>query len=303
MNIVWPAREWVKDVCCITMVKDEPNFIRQWLLHYRENFSDPSFIIIDHASVPSVADFLSSEGLGENVSVLHLPAIPFDDDFKSAALTAMSGVALGGYKYVITSDSDELVIPLPSGKGRSLSDLIDAESADYIAPIGVEFIHNSEEEAVFDFGRPLLEQRNYVRFHSAYSKPVIWKHNDATFGAGQHRVSLPYEFSKTLGLAHLKYVDVAFSRQRQNSRGLVDFSASQIEKRRDTIWAESGGDNWAEGTFQEARNIDLRASAGQVFQDFVLQLEARLDDQGEPIKRGQAHNLRIRSKVVKFEDF
>lgn len=302
MEIKWPDRNPTNDFCCISMVRDEESFLHQWISHYTRELKDVSFFVIDHASSVPVREIVRANYPNVPISVISIPDIPFDDEYKSGALTALAGIALGMCRVVIASDVDELVIPLNVNEKSSLAELIFAEAENYIAPIGFEFVQNASVEGELDFREPLLKQRRFGRFHSAYSKPVIWKSNTTSFGAGQHRVFDKYVFSQRLCLAHLKYVDINLARKRQKIRNSIEFSESQIAKNRTAAWTGPAEEQWARGVFASVDNCASGEQAAEAYRTFRELLEARLDNNGVPLKGGAAHNLKTISKSVVFDD-
>ncbi len=303
MKISWPERQPVQRFCCITMVKDEELFLEQWANHYIRELPDCGIMIVDHGSKVPVVETIARLGLSGRVSVIAMPGFPFDDQTKSAILSSLAGAALCGYETVITSDVDEILIPMPSTAATPLADLLDGETATFVAPTGVEFIHNADLEEDFDFSRPLLEQRRFVRFHSAYSKPAIWRSNSATFGSGQHHLSEPYEFTSKIALAHLKYVDVKASRNRQAQRNDFEYSDRQLARGRISSWETADPATWSRTLFANATRVTDQANSAEVFSKFYSEMNNRQNKDGVVLTAHTSHHLRSRTEIVVFSGF
>ena len=239
MPLKWPPRQAVGRFCCITMARDEEVFLEHFLDHYERHLDDVSFIIVDHASRVPVRQWVAGRANADRINVITLPDIPFDADYKAATLSALAGIALGGWSTVIATDTDEIVVPLRPTETADLAALIEAEVGNFIAPLGMEFIHDPASEGNFDPRQPLLVQRQFLRFNSAYCKPAIWRSAAATFEAGQHRLNTAYCFSKRLGLAHLKYVDRPYLEARHQMRSALTLSEAHKAKKRGGAWRQT----------------------------------------------------------------
>lgn len=301
MDISWPERQPVQRFCCITMVKDEELFIEQWATHYARELPGCGLIIVDHGSTPPVVETIARLGLTTRVSVIAMPSFPFDDRTKSAILSSLAGAALCGYETVITSD--EILIPMPSTAATPLSDLLDGETATFVAPTGVEFIHNADVEKDFDFSQPLLQQRRFVRFHSAYSKPAIWRSNSATFGSGQHHLSEPYVFTSKIALAHLKYVDVKVARNRQAHRSDFQYSNRQLAQGGVPSWETTDPAKWSRTLFGNATRVTDQFNSGKVFSEFYAEMNNRQNKDGVVLTAHTKHALKSKTEIVIFAGF
>ena len=241
VKLHWAEKQAIRNVCCITMVKNDQCFIRSWILHYIRNIKDIAFVIIDHASDYPVKEFVAEEFPGVEIDVIRMPDILFDDVFKSSALSALAGIYLTGFKTVIVSDVDELVIPLhPRMVPYELESLIDDIKTPFTSPIGMSFIHNTAVEDKYDFSQPLLNQRNYCRFSHTLTKPIIWKGKAACFTPGQHSLREELsEINSKLGLAHLNLIDKETKLSRQLSRNNIKFSDNNIKQNYGSHWSNS----------------------------------------------------------------
>lgn len=232
---LWPARETVRRLACVTMVRDEDYFIEMYIKHYLMNCPDADFYIIDHASTRPVSSVIREKfhDLAEGrVNVIRIPDIPFDDDFKSMALSSVGSMACAAYDIVIVSDVDELVVPL---KGDLVGTCL-ALSADVIAPLGFEVIQNSVFEDQYDVDAPVFSQRKYGYFKSSQTKPVIWK-AASIVAAGIHKCMYDYVFSSDLITVHMRFADREQARYRVSHRRQVTFSKNQISRKYGVYWS------------------------------------------------------------------
>ena len=240
-KLQWSENKAIRNICCITMVKNDQCFIRSWILHYIRNVKDIAFVIIDHASDYPVKEFVAQEFPEIEIEVIRIPDILFDDVFKSSALSALAGIYLAGFKAVIVSDVDELIIPIyPKLIPYELENLIDEINVPFTSPIGMSFIHNTAVEDKYDFSQPLLNQRNYFRFSHTLTKPIIWKGKSACFTPGQHSLRGELsEITSKLGLAHLNLIDKETKLSRQLIRNKIEFSENNIKNNYGRHWSNS----------------------------------------------------------------
>lgn len=233
----WPPRETIKRLACVTMVRDEDFFLEVFVNHYTRMYSDVDFFIIDHASINPVSEFARSrlkhipQG---RINVIRIPPIPFDDNYKSSAISSLANMALAAYDVVIVSDIDEIVIPI----GGDIVEIAMADRSEIIAPLGFEAIHHTKVEKSYEPDHPFLSQRRYGYFRAAESKPVIWKaHNTAS--PGLHKSVNKFDFNERLILAHLRYVDFRKSRDRIEHRQSINFSKNQKHHGYGAYWSAS----------------------------------------------------------------
>lgn len=296
-DLLWPDQEPTRGYCFVTMVKDEEPYLLQWISHYLREMDEAAFVIIDHGSRPSVRSFMQATFPGANVSVITLPPFPFDDFYKSQALSAVAALCLGGYATVVATDVDELLVPLSgAAAGPALAEVIDRCTAPFTAPVGIDFIQNTATEAPFDFSRPLLAQRDYCCFSSSYCKPCIWKGAVSTFGAGQHRIPDPFDFDERIGLAHLKLVDEETSLIRQKQRNATEFSEAR-DPDHARWWQKEPGIDWSgDSAFASIAARDSFDGGRTLLAGFLSELRASRQD-------GANHRLGLRTAMVRYSDF
>lgn len=232
---LWPSKERTKRLACVTMARDEEFFIEMYIKHYLRQESDVDFYIIDHSSRRPVADLVREKfpDLQEGrVNVTRIPLIPFDDDYKSMALSSIGSIACGAYDIVIVSDADELVTAVEGGLVETCLSI----PADVIAPLGFEVVQNRKCEAPYDLNSPVYPQRRHGYFKASETKPVIWK-LATLVGPGIHKCLYPYEITERIMLTHMRFADFDQAQSRVNHRRNVEFSKNQIDRKYGTYWA------------------------------------------------------------------
>lgn len=235
----WPERNPLKPLAFLTMARDEEIMLRAWVENGKRICRDAAFYIIDHASSPAINSGLLDiyRDSGVDISVISYPDAPFDDVFKSQALSSLSQMLLYGFKTVIASDCDEIIVS-PTLSDNEILDYIHGVGG-IICPFGIEIVHHSTFEEKFLYNVPVMEQRKYGFFSAAYCKPIIWN-TYANFSPGLHSVNTPFVYDENLFLLHLRSVDRELAEQRAMLRYGVSFSPSQSEKRRGGNWQEGG---------------------------------------------------------------
>lgn len=222
-TLLWPVPEPRGALCAVTMAKDDHPFLRQFIAHHARLLPGTDIVVIDDASDPPLAA-VAAEFPEVSVSVLRLPAGGYSAGYKAAALSAMAGILTDRYAWVFCGDVDEMLLPLvPS----PLADLLAEVPDPIVAPLGLLIVEHPSE-GPFDFARPLRAQRRYACTHSASTKPCLWSGERAMFTPGQHSLTDgPAPLCTTIGVAHLKYVDLALAEARQRVRAATDFSAAR----------------------------------------------------------------------------
>jgi hypothetical protein len=285
----WPKQESIAPIAFVTMARDEEAFLSSWIENGRKICPDAAFYVLDHASVRPLSHFamkyLSSNGV--DISVFRIPSVPFDDDFKSMALSSLAKSLLHCYEVVVTSDCDELLV----GFGIRTKDILPKlrAASGVIAPIGFEVVQHLEKEKPFDPSAPVQSQRNYGFFASGYTKPVIWKKR-TEFGAGLHRTRDGFSYDVSLGLLHLRSVDASISEERAAQRRSYSLSESQVMLGR--------GANWQRQVekkidfFSKVAKMEDIQDAGSIMDDFLKNVR---DSYEKNIGGFWGHNISINS--------
>lgn len=265
----YPPPKPVKPLAFVTMAKNEFEFIEAWILNGLSISPDAHFYIIDHASSPPIKDTVDqiSVELRKVVSVINIPGISFDDDFKAMAISGLAKMLLQAFEIVVATDCDELLY----GNGVAQGDVLGVikSGAEIISPIGFEVVQHVDREGKFNPAVPIFKQRRFGFFASGYSKPVIWR-KGTEFGAGLHRCRDEFGYESSLLLAHLRSVDQGIAAARSEQRRIFDLSEEQIRKGRDTYWRN---ESWKRiNFFERLRKADVQPM-DKIMPDFVKRME------------------------------
>ncbi|MCU6673730.1 hypothetical protein [Leclercia adecarboxylata] len=283
----WPQAQPASKYAIVTMVKDDLFFLDIMIKHYQRHL-EADYFIIDHASSIDVQSWATINHPNLNINVITIPNIPFDDRFKSAAISSIANICAACYEVTISSDADEIVMPFESSD--SLQNTLDNLEHTFSAPVGVEFVHNTNLENEYDSNKDLTEQRNTFFFTSGYSKPVIWK-KQSHFSPGLHGIDQPYSIVSKLALVHLRSVDFNQIKSRQVARMNSILSDEQEQKFSNAHWKKDVNDkawygNWI---FEKAKGVSKKKNA--------TDLNEFLDNVGTPQKVNQPFYRHDISKV------
>ena len=213
-----------KRVACLTMARDEDVFLSIWHRYYAGLFGAENLYVVDHNSVGKRPEaVLGAPDLNRFRIPFDAPSGTAEDDrgaFDRERFRFVSNLIAALLKYydtVVFNDTDEVFVADPA-LYPDLAAYLAASAEPVLAGVGLEIIHDPAEEAAFDPGGPLFDQRrNYVyRFH--HSKPHILSQPCAIGGHGSRR---PFRLDPDLYLVHLKYLDWEESLARQ--RKLLGF--------------------------------------------------------------------------------
>lgn len=249
----WPPAERKKNLACVTMVRNEEFFLEMMLHHYLRLEPETDFYIIDHASDIPVLDFISSTFNlpSGQVNIIRIPDIPFDDDFKSTALSNLASMVTMAYEVVIVSDADELVV----SEEDNLVQACLAHSCDIVAPLGFEVIQHIQREESYNFSLPVFVQRSYGYFKSSETKPIIWK-APSMLSAGLHKTLHPFEVSDTLLTLHMRFSDVIEATKRFEERQNSVLSQNQKAKNYGSYWTAALDVRL--GIFNKLKTVELK---------------------------------------------
>jgi hypothetical protein len=217
-------------VACLTMVKNDPEFVDIWARYYAGLFGAEHCYIIDHGS-DEMAGLDRARAMGAQVIRLphtypaHAPegrlknGAPVQFDRYRFSFLSKQRVALREfYDIVILHDVDEVLLADPA-KYTDLADYI-AKNAqrvqmhDIMGGMGVEIFHDPNTEAAYDPAQPVLGQRRQAHFRLPECKPAIFQSDEP---GRAHSTTIPFALDADLWLLHLKFLDRdrMFARQHQ----------------------------------------------------------------------------------------
>ena len=210
-------------VAAITMVYNEPDFLPVWLRYYTTQLGSENCFVIDHGS-----DDGSTDSLDGAVMILRLDRSPHNDGERAVFVSKFAESLLSRYDFVLYSDVDEIVFSDPRIH-TSLRKYCEGVTAPVVTAYGFELLFIRSCEKAADLSRPILEQRQWVRFASAMCKPVLIS-KPVSWAPGFHSVAEPVAFDG-LFLFHLRWSDLAISLRR--------LSRSRVQ-----LWADPDAGRW-----------------------------------------------------------
>lgn len=205
---------------CMTMVKDDVEFLDIWVKYYSGLFGAVNCYVIDHGS-DDVSAIDRAKALG--VQVLRIPfeypaASPDGlrkdgtpaqfDGFRFGFLSKLRTSLRVFYDVVIMHDVDEILVGYPD-TNKTVFQYINDNIARIrqhaiVGGIGVEIFQDVQTEGPIVPDQPILQQRRNAHFRLPEFKPVILC-SDAP--ATPHAATVPFAIDPELWLLHLKFMD------------------------------------------------------------------------------------------------
>lgn len=197
----------------VTMMRDDPFFLRIWHQYYSRQLGDDHLYVIDNGSV--WPDGMPSE-IQDILARVSVVKIPFQDgvgrlqkrgfDYtRFSFINAFIAGLRSYYNIVLHNDIDELFVPDParwSGLHDYLAD--EARRGGVVSGVGIELFQDVESDAAYDPAMPLFAQRpNYI-YRVEYCKPHLFYSTDWVL---PHKATKPFFLDPDLYLVHLKYLD------------------------------------------------------------------------------------------------
>jgi glycosyltransferase involved in cell wall biosynthesis len=194
----------------VTMTYNEKALLPVWLEHYKRQIGLEHCYVIDHGS---------DDGSTENIdaSLIRLPRTPMDESARAQTVCDFCASLFIGYKRVLFTDADELVVPDPAISSNLGSYAADHNLPHVVTMFGVDVLHVAEESAI-DFKAPISHQRCFARPLSALCKPTLiagrtdWMHGFHCI-VGNHRPNFADLF-----LFHIAHCDNGILYERQKKR-------------------------------------------------------------------------------------
>jgi hypothetical protein len=181
------------------MTYNEPEYLPIWCKYYGEQFGKANCYIIDHGSDDGSTDNLNG------FSVLRLPRSPKDNDRRTRFVSRLCSNLLEWYDGVLHTDVDEIAV-VDRERHGTLAQYMATRPAEIVNALGFDVVHVPTEEADIDLQRPVLEQRNWMRFSSSMCKPVF-AYRPINWSPGFHSADAPITFGDVF-LLHLRYFDL-----------------------------------------------------------------------------------------------
>jgi len=144
-----------------------------------------------------------------------------------------SRVLHSGHTFIFL-DSDELLI------GKDIHSLLERDF-DFIAPVAFSITQN-KDETLFDWTRPIHEQRNYWMYDELYEKPIIVK-SDINWGVGRHlHHHKKANISNEIALLHLR--DICFEYLFEENQRSIAIYPEPPKDHRDAWESKEGFNEW-----------------------------------------------------------
>ena len=193
-------------VIALTMAYNEGEMLGRWVDYYQTQLGPDSVMVLDHGSTDGAPQALT------RVPVLPLPRrLPphqgknWFDPQRTRMVNWIAAGLLEYYDVVIYADTDEFLLAEPSKYG-SLLDFIDDHDEPFIAGVGLNVLHDTENEPPLDPAAPVLAQRRLAMFVPSLCKPLI-RRSPKPWSAAFHGARQWYRVSPDLYVVHLKFAD------------------------------------------------------------------------------------------------
>ena len=225
----------------VTMLRDDPFFLRIWLNYYGRILGRENCYVINHGRGEQVGS------MAAGCNIIGIPGNPHKN-FESKRWRLLNNLVMGltsYYDHVIVGDVDEFVVVDPATGKDLLTRLKKTPTGRVLTPLGLEVIHriNLETEPTSD---KVLGPRRHVRIVPRYSKPCVVSEFTKISRGGHFSTHGRLHTPDDLYLLHLKYCDFANYVETLNARNAMT-EATGVGFKQTTI-----GRHW----FAEARGED-----------------------------------------------
>ena len=214
----------------ITISYNEKELLPIWHKYYSKFFAAEDIYILDHMSTDGSAD-PSKFPPGTRVQKWTHANFKMPVGYRSWMIETLQDRFLRfGYKCVLFSDVDELIVPSPASYPEGLNQYLKKFLANdkllrvrsTAREIGHMTYGNGSEathEPPLDWSKPILQQRRYFAYDARYNKPLLTK-VPITYRPGFHRT---FDFKlndaifldKDLVMFHLRSLDKDFCMNRE----------------------------------------------------------------------------------------
>jgi len=216
----------------VSIVHNERRLFKIWLRYYRRHFMDEDIFILDHQT-----DDGSLKNLPEGINYIKLYGNKFlmPVAYRSHVIqTYQDRLLRGGYKCVVFSDTDEIIVANPvvykEGLKSFLTKFADDSTKLYYRVVGRELAHLAygngtvgSGEPPLDWDKSILSQRSYYVPDNYYNKPLLTK-VPLSYKHGFHRLwdpqtdyHTPYE-PENLHMLHIRSMDLTFCMEREEEK-------------------------------------------------------------------------------------
>ena len=223
-----------KNVCVISMARNDKVFIQKWIEYYGREFGKENlFLILDGHDQP----------IPENSHEINLIKVPHKvlnrsagDRSRSKLVSKFAQGLFYRYDRVIALDIDEFLIIDPK-LNISLKKYLNGKfMSSSISALGLDVGQHVKEEDPIDLNQPFLEQRSYAHISPRYTKPII-AFKPITWGGGYHRVKWEnFKIDPNLFLFHFGMVDYELATEKTNDDSRLNEGWSAHLNRRKNLF-------------------------------------------------------------------
>lgn len=188
-------------VAVFTQTYNEGNMLLYWEQFYAKKVGYENLFVLNNASEDD-----SCSRLNPKTSVINMPKAPVDHDHFAQAHGYLQRFLLLKYDWVIKVDTDELL----SCEGDLVETITKLAPGTYTPELGIEIIHDVDNEPPFDFSGTVGAQRKHFVLGTEFLIRPIISSVPTTWTSGNH---MSHELNQALpGLfsVHLKYFDLDF---------------------------------------------------------------------------------------------
>ena len=203
-------------VAAVTMVRDDPFFLRIWLDYYGTRLGRENCYVVNHGRGAGVS------AMAAGCNIIGIPG-EHHKNFDMRRWRLLNNLVMGlrvYYDHVIVGDVDELVVVDPAA-GTDLVPWLAAIPADRVlTPLGLEVIHRIDLEPEPVAGK-VLGPRRHVRVAPHYSKPCVISAGTKIARGGHFTSHDKLHTPDELYLFHLKFCDFPAYVEVMNARNAV----------------------------------------------------------------------------------
>ncbi|GFE52487.1 hypothetical protein So717_42400 [Roseobacter cerasinus] len=154
----------------VTMVYDEPDYLRIWLEYWRQQVPGDQLFVLIHGENAQLAAM--AEGTNIVVIPRSEPYPEMEEDRWKMLSEFVSGL-LDRFRVAVYTDVDEILVTDPL-LGKDIATRLAAAKAPVSHACGIEIIHRGDlEPDPIDLSRPILQQRGFFRTNTFHGKPCI----------------------------------------------------------------------------------------------------------------------------------
>lgn len=205
-------------VAVMTKAYQERTMLPLWVRHYEKLVGRENLLVLDHGSSPAIS-------IG-GVRTERLPRGPVDEYDYIEVLSVWQRKLLSEYDWVITTDTDEFIVPNPQLFSSLTAMLRDIPSGTRRC-VGCEVIDPGAPTQPLDWSLPILRQRPLGVLSKWSSKPAV-SSVPTDWMSGLHTAHTPSIFDHALWLFHLKYADEQYLMERLALTRALDWSARSV---------------------------------------------------------------------------